>query len=114
MSTCPAIKSTPPGRAPLDGTCVNRAPVSAWNNSPTRWLELPVPREAMDNRPGFVLPRPITSLAVLAGPGGCTTSTNGVVAPRLTGPNSRTGWYASFGYRLGATLPVVFDPTISV
>ena len=73
-----------------------------------------MPPEAMLILPGEALASAISSATVFAGSEGCTTSTNGVVATRLTGAKSRTGWYEIFGYRLGATLTVLFDPIISV
>jgi hypothetical protein len=92
---------------------VNLVPAIDWKSSPTRWFELPVPADAIVSLPGSAFAR-VTSSPSVFGPLGCTTRMKGVEATEATGAKSFVGLYGFLGFRLGATLKVLFEPISNV
>src|SRR5262249_29225021 len=55
ICTCPASRSASAGRWPRYGTCSVVTPVIILNNSPSIWVVLPMPPDAILTLPGFAL-----------------------------------------------------------
>ena len=67
-------------------------PVRLLNSSPVRWIEVPLPLEAMLSWPGRVFAYAMNSATLLTGSEGWTTITFGTAATLVTGTKSLSGW----------------------
>ena len=75
-------------------------PAAILNNSPAKWLILPLPADAMLTLPGLALACAMNSATVVAGTDGCTTIRLGVVMIPATGAVSRMKLKFSFVYNV--------------
>jgi hypothetical protein len=96
-STWPPIRSESAGPLPLYGTWIIFVPVTDWKNSPARWLEVPVPAEAMVTLPGRALTSAMNSFTERAGIAWCTVSTSGTTDTSEVGARSFIGSKRIFG-----------------
>ncbi|MNR00373.1 hypothetical protein D3C85_1161430 [compost metagenome] len=87
----PPSKSVNAAAEPLYGTWTISMPAIDLNNSPDKWLELPLPAEPKVSAPGFCLASATSSLTLLTGRLFGTTSTLTVEATEPTASNDLSG-----------------------
>src|SRR5262245_54935516 len=91
MRVWPASADWIAGADPLNGTWTRSSPCESLNSSPERCGVVPSPAEAKLYLPGLALISEMSSLTVRAGIEGCTVSTLGETAARVTGAKSLKG-----------------------
>src|SRR5262245_35990103 len=97
MGVCPARTDWTAGAEPLKGTDTRSRFCECLNISPPSWDVVPTPGCAILYLPGLERRNAISSLTVVAGIDGLTTSTFGDAAARVTGAKSLVGLYGIFG-----------------
>src|SRR6266851_127938 len=85
LSTCPPMTSCMAGPEPLYGTWIIFTPASAWNDSPSMWLMLPMPELANVYLPGFAFRTLMNSTRFFAGKLTLTVRTFGIDAMLVIG-----------------------------
>ena len=86
--TWPAIRSVMACGGLRYGTCTILVPVSDMNSSPARWIDVPLPVDAIASLPGLALRWAMNSGTVCTGSDGLTLSTLGVRRTPETGAKS--------------------------
>jgi hypothetical protein len=89
--TWPPSRSATAGVLPLYGTWTHLMPAISAYSSPDRCGAVPMPEEANDSSPGLDLASAVSSATDDTLSEGCTTSTLGTSAIRVTGANSFAG-----------------------
>ncbi len=84
------------------------------NSAVARCAVAPWPDEPKLRRPGCAPANAMSSFTDFAGTEGWTSTTNVSRVNRPTGAKSFTGWYGSFGLRLGVIANPPELPTVSV